>query len=327
MDPVQALAIVSLGAFVGVLITTIIYVKAVRPYLAEPEPAPLVSMSDAWMMDDLVEHQRADIEKLYMAMAHHTEQIKAAMSSEALTDLRSVLNSQTGVVHTLSNLLSEQANQLSGLDDRLSRQDQKLDRLESKLDSRLNVLPASVDPALNTMIQAQSDRLAQIGTRLDEWAATRSSSDDSLSEHKRILAELDREIAAQAQTVRLLDTKIAEHTTMLLSAATDRREQAGMLQRILDQVTQVVPSLSKSAKAPPRVGEDRLTDIKGIGPVYASRLYEAGIQSFRQLAALTPEELDNLMNVPAWRKRSIDAQSWIEQAQHFASQREKVEKL
>jgi len=300
---------------------------AVRPYLSEPEPAPIVSTSDAWMMDDLVERQRADIEKLYMAMAHHTEQIKAAMSSEALTDLRGVLNAQTGVVHTLSNLLTDQSNQLSGLDERLSRQDQKLDRLEGKLDSRLNVLPASVDPALNSMIQAQSDQLVQIGTRLDEWAATRSGSDDSLSEHARILAELDREIAAQAQTVRLLDTKIAEHTTMLLTAATDRHEQVGMLQRILDQVSQVVPSLSKTSKAPPRVGEDRLTDIKGIGPVYASRLYEAGIQSFRQLAALTPEELDNLLNVPGWRKRSVDTQSWIDQAKHFASQREKVEEV
>ena len=68
--------------------------------------------------------------------------------------------------------------------------------------------------------------------------------------------------------------------------------------------------------------QDRLTDIKGIGPVYSGKLHEAGIHTFKQLASLTPDELVALINVPAWR---IDAESWIEQARLLASQREKLE--
>ena len=61
--------------------------------------------------------------------------------------------------------------------------------------------------------------------------------------------------------------------------------------------------------------------------MYASRLYEAGIQTFRQLAAMTPEEVYPLLKLPEWRLRSADVSDWIEQAEHFASQREKVENL
>jgi predicted flap endonuclease-1-like 5' DNA nuclease len=335
MEPVQALAIVSLGAFVGILITALIYVVTVRPRLLEPESLSAVGALDERLHAELVE-QRVAVEKLNSALAHHTEQLTAsaagAASGEAFADLRGVLSSQTDAVKTFTGLLDEQAAKLAGLDARLSRQDDKLDRLESKLDSRLIAPSSGADQEqLTALIQAQADKLVQIGARLDEWTAARTRSgetlDEKLTEHARVLAELDRELAAQAQIVRMLDTKVNEHTTMLVTAATERREQAGLLQRILDQIGRVVPAVSKAAKAPPPPGQDRLTDINGIGPVYASRLYEAGIQTFRQLAAVTPEELYTLLNLPRWRVRSVDAASWIEQAEHLASQREKVEKI
>jgi predicted flap endonuclease-1-like 5' DNA nuclease len=335
MEPVQALAIVSLGAFVGVLITALIYVATVRPRLLEPESLSAVGALDKKLHEELIE-QRVAVEKLNSALAHHTEQLAlsaaGATSGEAFADLRGVLSSQTDAVKTLTGLLDEQADKLAGFDDRLSRQDDKLDRLESKLDSRLIApSPGADQEQLTALIQAQADRLVQIGARLDEWTATRVRSDETLDEkltgHARVLAELDRELAAQAQTVRMLDTKVNEHTTMLVTAATERREQAGLLQRILDQVGQVVPALTKAARSAPPPGQDRLTDVNGIGPVYASRLYEAGIQTFRQLAAMSPEELYALLSLPQWRMRSVDAPSWIEQAEHLASQREKVEKI
>jgi len=68
-----------------------------------------------------------------------------------------------------------------------------------------------------------------------------------------------------------------------------------------------------------------LTDIDGIGPVYAGKLYEAGITTFRQLAEMAPDELDELIGAPEWRARSMDTASWIAQAEELASQREKDE--
>jgi predicted flap endonuclease-1-like 5' DNA nuclease len=353
MDSVLALAIISLIAFVGVLFTAAIYVFTVRPRLLEPEPLSVGFDDQAG--DDLL---RAEVEKLSAALALHTEQLTASAAgtaSGAGEELTGMLGAQADAVKTLTGLLNEQAGALAGLDERLTRQDQKLDRLESKLDSRLGAPPEVDREPVKALIQAQADKLVEIGARLDEWANFRARSDDRMSEHARILAELDRELAAQAQTVRLLDTKVSEHTTMLVTAATERREQAVMLaaaaaeqreqaamlataaaerheqatllQRILSQIGQVVPAISKAAKAPAHPGQERLTDIKGIGPVYASRLYEAGIQTFRQLAALTPEEVYPLLNLPEWRLRSADVPDWIEQAEHLASQREKVENL
>jgi predicted flap endonuclease-1-like 5' DNA nuclease len=56
-------------------------------------------------------------------------------------------------------------------------------------------------------------------------------------------------------------------------------------------------------------------------------LYEAGVESFRQLATMTPDEILILLNLPEWRRRGVDPQSWIEQAHTLASQREKVESV
>jgi predicted flap endonuclease-1-like 5' DNA nuclease len=367
MDSVLALAIISLIAFVGVLFTAAIYVFTVRPRLLEPEPLSVGFDDQAG--DDLL---RAEVEKLSAALALHMEQLTASAAgtaSGAGEELTGMLGAQADAVKTLTGLLNEQAGALAGLDERLTRQDQKLDRLESKLDSRLGAPPEVDREPVKALIQAQADKLVEIGARLDEWANFRARSDDRMSEHARILAELDRELAAQAQTVRLLDSKVSEHTTMLVTAATERREQAVMLaaaaaeqheqaamlataaterreqaamlataaterqeqatllQRILSQIGQVVPAISKAARAPAHPGQERLTDIKGIGPVYASRLYEAGIQTFRQLAAMTPEEVYPLLKLPEWRLRSADVPDWIEQAEHFASQREKVENL
>ena len=329
MDPVQALAIVSLGLFVGVLLTAVIYVASVRPRLLEPVSLSAVGMLDDRLHAELVE-QRGSVERLNAALAHHTEQLAATASAspdDAMADLRGVLRSQTDTVESLTGLLNEQANKLAGVDARLTRQDDMLGRLESKLDGYFSAPPISAEPRFSALIQEQADKLVTISKRLDEWGTPGARGDDRLSEHARILAELDREMAAQAQMIQQLNARVGEHTTMLVTAAAERREHAGMLDRALNQIGLMFPLINQLAKAPPRPGQDRLTDIKGIGPVYAGKLYEAGIQTFRQLATMTPEELYTLISEPKWRMRSINAESWIEQAAHLASQREKLEQI
>lgn len=326
MDPVQALAILSLGAFLTVLVTAIFYVFTVRPRLLEPVSLASLGLLDEGLRRDLAD-QRTAVEELNAALSHHTEQLTSAahtISAEAFADVQGMLRLQTDAVQSLTGLLNAQADRLAQFDARLDRQDEKLDRLDSRA---AQATPAPNYEGLNSLIQAQADRLVTISARLDEWMATSAHTNDKLAEHARILAELDRELAAQAEVVQRLDARVSEHTTMLVTAASERREQAGLLERALQQIAQMVPLLNKLVAMPPRPGQDRLTDIKGIGPVYAGKLYEAGIQTYRQLAAMTPEEVYALINLPQWRMRSIDAQSWIEQAKHLASQREKVENL
>jgi len=57
---------------------------------------------------------------------------------------------------------------------------------------------------------------------------------------------------------------------------------------------------------------DDLTAIRGVGRIYQWKLRDAGVSSYTQLANTTPEQLREILGVPAWRKFEPD--TWIEQA-------------
>ncbi len=63
-------------------------------------------------------------------------------------------------------------------------------------------------------------------------------------------------------------------------------------------------------------GNDDLTLIHGIGPVYSLRLQKAGIHSFRELAGAAVEQLAEAVHPPTWMR--VDYESWIRQAKALA---------
>lgn len=65
-------------------------------------------------------------------------------------------------------------------------------------------------------------------------------------------------------------------------------------------------TIGKTAVAP-----DDLTLINGIGPTIAKRLHAAGIFSFTDLAAQTPEQLRTMAQIAEWQG---DPTGWIAQA-------------
>lgn len=364
MDPVQSLAILSLGAFVTVLVTAAFYAFSVRPRLLEPVDLEVMPLLDERWQAELAE-QRDAVEQLNAALARHAAALRAAgvpaSGSGDSGDLFAVLRRQSEAIERVSVALEQQAGHLAALDDRLATQAQTLaqvdalrqavpdlaDKLteQSRLLALVTVrreaapgdatrdaaepLVVAADVGLAAAVQQQADQLDTIAGWLDRWTTDNQRRATQLAEHARVLAELDAELSAQTAAHARLEDKVDEHTAMLVTAATERREQAGRLERVLSQLGEMVPLLKKwSSQSASRVRmTGRLTDIKGIGPVYAGKLYEAGIHTFKQLAALTPEEIHTIMNEPKWRARGIDAASWIEQATRFASQAEKVEKL
>jgi predicted flap endonuclease-1-like 5' DNA nuclease len=67
-------------------------------------------------------------------------------------------------------------------------------------------------------------------------------------------------------------------------------------------------------------GNDNFQAIKGIGPVFAKRLKEAGVTTFEQLSRLTSRELEAILG--ALYKRFFSRQETIlAQAQEYARQR------
>jgi predicted flap endonuclease-1-like 5' DNA nuclease len=55
-----------------------------------------------------------------------------------------------------------------------------------------------------------------------------------------------------------------------------------------------------------------LTAIRGIGQVYQSKLRDAGVTTYRQLAEADPGELRRLLDLQVWQRADVD--SWIQQA-------------
>lgn len=71
---------------------------------------------------------------------------------------------------------------------------------------------------------------------------------------------------------------------------------------------------SQVAAAPPTTNP--LEQIQGIGPVFARRLYEAGIVTLADLAAQSPEQLRAIISGVRGGKM-VNVQTWIDQAQQL----------
>ncbi len=349
MEPVQALAILSLGAFLTGLVTAAFYVFTVRPRLLEPEEQPdtdvvsdridesldeqrmlFVQIRNALQrLDQGFEEQRLLVGQLKMASDRHTRELSAAAElvstgSAFDADLRAMLNAQTDAVQALAKLLDEQSQRLAQIDRRLTSQGQHLERLEQLRFAHRSQTSEEL-AQITRLIQTQTDRLAGISDQLSAWGGAGPDLGAEVTEQAHALAALSRDLAAQATTIEQLDARLHKQTSLLHAAADERREHAGILERLQDQLNQMFPQLSRLAGEPVRPGQDRLMDIRGIGPVYSRKLREAGIDTFEQLAAMSPEEVLDLIDEPLWRERSIDSAGWIEQARELAAQRKKEE--
>lgn len=72
--------------------------------------------------------------------------------------------------------------------------------------------------------------------------------------------------------------------------------------------------------APCTAAMDDLELINGVTATYAARLHAAGIDTFAQLAELTPERV-HLIIGPTYDSTLIHSTSWIAEARHFANGR------
>lgn len=80
----------------------------------------------------------------------------------------------------------------------------------------------------------------------------------------------------------------------------------------LDEAIEKVKPASEGTSIPQ---PDNLRQIKGIGPKIEGLLYEKGVTTFAQLAALSQSDLNEWLQTTGWRM--TDASSWIEQARQL----------
>ncbi len=68
---------------------------------------------------------------------------------------------------------------------------------------------------------------------------------------------------------------------------------------------------------------DRLQNIKGIGDVFATRLNEAGIFTYSELAATSPEKIEAIIKPQKWQ--AFNFREWADAAQALAAQKQTQE--
>jgi predicted flap endonuclease-1-like 5' DNA nuclease len=117
---------------------------------------------------------------------------------------------------------------------------------------------------------------------------------------RRRPVEVVERVISEPQAVIAPDEDAAKQATIQRL----QRELAG-LRAELDKPRTIIP--------------DELQVIKGIGPEIERRLYSAGIVTFEQLGAQTPESLEAILG--ATIKRLSDEQSLIDQARKLALQK------
>lgn len=75
---------------------------------------------------------------------------------------------------------------------------------------------------------------------------------------------------------------------------------------------EIKPDSPVSATPEPAPARDRLEAIKGIGPVFARRLNEAGIYTYAELAESSPDKLREIVAAKSWQ--AVEPEEWIKEA-------------
>ncbi len=118
---------------------------------------------------------------------------------------------------------------------------------------------------------------------------------------------LSRTLPTEAVIRRNGDLILALDVTWLL-------QTEGELETIenLSEILAAENQTSQDASQIKKLNEDDLTQINGIGEIYARRLKEAGVYSFAALAKSDPNGIADLLHLSG--KRKLQVQNWIKQA-------------
>ena len=118
-----------------------------------------------------------------------------------------------------------------------------------------------------------------------------------------------------AQARRRIDAKLAQLPAGSSARARLVAERAALAGREAEGGAAAAVPVRAPVRlfTPPPEEPDDIEQIRGIGPVLRERLNELGITTFKQIAALTPEDIERIDEVLEFKGR-IEREDWIGQA-------------
>lgn len=159
-------------------------------------------------------------------------------------------------------------------------------------------------------VQHHSSELEQKASAVAvQYAALEAEKDLALTQ----LQEAELAAAEQNAQIAALQQQLNDSATVNqeLVAAKEKLQTADKhIQRLQDTVEDVQTKMNYS-------GKNELQLIRGIGPAYARRLNDFGINSFSDLAKCQPDQVATIIKKKNWQ--AVDIQDWIDEARALAA--------
>jgi len=143
------------------------------------------------------------------------------------------------------------------------------------------------------------------------------------SEEKAIVTEQAEVEVVESEAPVSEDAESMTAETVVAVAEGDVEETAEAAAPEHEEVPEPEPQAEELQPASPSPvgrpdGADDFTKMRGVGPKFSEALYAAGITTFDQVANMTPEQLQEVVQAAAWQK--VDFDEWIEQASELSQQ-------
>jgi predicted flap endonuclease-1-like 5' DNA nuclease len=291
------LALLFAGAFFALLLVTIFYWRSVRPsLLAMPAPAPAASSPAAEGLQD-------SVQSLNESLVKHSALLARLPSS---VTVRAGEDSAPGAADP---------DLLVALDTAGQEQLAVLQRLESTLNA------LAVESATTDSQQDQAMQIAALRDQLDRVQQGTTHLQTALKRQQHTLGTLYELQAAPVvaesgppDDLPALVTSLQDGHVQLQAMLVDQAEALGNLTAAQESNTAQISALLRRFErfSQRRQAVNELRDIRGIGPVYAERLQDAGVHSLAQLIALSPDRIREIVRSPGGLRANVE--SWIAQA-------------
>lgn len=205
-------------------------------------------------------------------------------------------------------------------------------RLQQKVRSLTGRLAAAQTQIkqLNRDLDATTHQISALTelsqTQREKITAATAAKETITEQFHQLTGQLEKLREEHNQACRQLAVTDVEmtHLRQDLAAAEDQTQQLvrlqadkQVLQSRMDELAARFAAAQQQLNAAGLKGRNQIEIVRGIGPTYARRLHEAGIQNLADLAGQTPERVAEIVGLKTWQR--ADPQNWIDEAKELAA--------